>query len=216
MMDEAVTAPLDADESAPSSRSSRLKTMFSRSKRRSKGESATLPPPEEVEYPEAVAFNIPSGQQVRNRPPKLVDHEWEEEQEEKRQEAAAMAALAKGESTGRMPPPQVQVSVSEDSGKAAVKLYPGVTPEVCPLASALRPGFRFPRHCCNVIHNGVDGTSAMLCCTCSDTHAWVQPNRELRAMAPLSCHLARLSQPRPGAEVGSRRPPQLVAAQYRM
>lgn len=155
MEDEAVTAPLDADApastSASSSSRSRLKTMFSRNKRKAKGDSATLPAVEDVtEYPKGIAFNIPSGQRVKHRPPKLVDHDWEEEEEMRA--AAAAAAAAGVEARDPPPPPKVSVAVSEEGGKAAVKLYPSFTPEVLLLTQCTqqhnvvaRPGLTFLR-----------------------------------------------------------------------
>jgi len=161
MEDEAVTAPLDADAPASASAStssrSRLKTMFSRSKRKAKGESATLPAVEDdPEYPQAVAFNIPSGQRVKHRPPKLLDHEWEEEEEMRLAAEAAAAAGVAGRDPP--PPPHVSVAVSAEGGKAAVKLYPSMTPEVrlvtqCQQSHSLGLASAFRANCSAGLHS---------------------------------------------------------------
>lgn len=143
--DEAATAPLEGE--AGTSRS-RLKSMFSRSKRKSRGESLTLSPPEaaatEADFPSAVAFNIPSGQKVKHPPPKLTAREHEEAEAAR----AAAEATPAGVGTVRAPPstpPQLQMPTQG----AQASLYPDLKPEVwphpTPASSPMHRAFTFPR-----------------------------------------------------------------------
>lgn len=151
--DEAATAPLEGE--AGTSRS-RLKSMFSRSKRKSRGESLTLSPPEaaatEADFPSAVAFNIPSGQKVKHPPPKLTAREHEEAEAAR----AAAEATPAGVGTVRAPPstpPQLQMPTQG----AQASLYPDLKPEVWPHPTPASS----PMHC--IVHSL---PSAALTCVC--------------------------------------------------